>query len=316
MGPPLADTSSVTRDAFEIAYAAHTAVCTFLLDEAGICRRVVMASAKRPHEGKSLARCMGAQYVASLDGRTPGGLVELPRVGASMLFARVDDRGRISLVRTGLVTKFESRKPSSRKKNHDPFAETDGVRTSAPDISATTTPRGTRVPDPTPTFGEEHTPVTLRGSEADQVYFDITDRTQRIPTMRRSDPDLASSRETRGSQPPPPPASVAALEEIDIDVDDLATQEYPSAPPPAPLEGQRTTLPSSLAPPQLPTLRRPRFDSQPPSSDEVDAYGAKARGARRRSEGALRAAQTARATQPLDLPDAPRSDLKLARRRS
>ena len=111
----------------EIAYAAHTSVCTFLLDDQGICRRIVMtAKGKRRESARTSARCVGAQYVASLDGSAAGGLVEMPRVGAAMLFARVDESGRISLVRTGAITSFESRA------GEDPFVDPVSVETSAP----------------------------------------------------------------------------------------------------------------------------------------------------------------------------------------
>ncbi len=293
----------MTRDSFDIAYAAHTVTCTFLLDEAGICRRVVMAASKRAGEGKPLARCMGAQYVASLDGRTPGGLVELPRVGASMLFARVDEKGRISLVRTGIVTKFETKIPPSRRKpTHDPFEQTDGVRTSAPDVRQTTTPRGTRTIPEVLTFDDdEPTPATVRGGGSDHVYADLSDRTQRIPAIAEA---------MRAVIPPPSPSE----ESIDIDVDDLATAEYPSAPAPTSGEGRRVTLPSSLAPPPLPTLRQPVRD-RVPSSDDLLSPPARKRLGRPRSEGSLRvvsSAAAARISQPDAVPDAPRSDLQLA----
>lgn len=117
-----------------IAYAAHTATCTFLLDEEGICVDIVAAPGARkdPRTGNT-AQCLGAQYVASLDLASSGGLVELPSPGSTMLFARVDERGRVSLVRTGVVTEFESRRDA------DPFdgrpsADSGAVWTSAPEI--------------------------------------------------------------------------------------------------------------------------------------------------------------------------------------
>lgn len=113
----------------DISYAAHTASCTFLLDSKGICRRVVVASAKGDGRSHSAARCVGAQYVASLDPKTPGGLVDMPRVGAPMLFARVDDGGRVSLARTGALLRFES-----HAKGSDPFVASQSVETSAPHL--------------------------------------------------------------------------------------------------------------------------------------------------------------------------------------
>lgn len=125
----------------DILYAAHTATCTFLLDAEGICRRIVPVlpgakATKRRDTVRAASRCVGAQYVASLDANVTGMLAEMPRVGAPMLFARVDERGRISLVRTGNVTRFESHR-------HDPFAqgadrESLSLLTSAPAIAPST----------------------------------------------------------------------------------------------------------------------------------------------------------------------------------
>lgn len=118
--------------AFEIAYAAHTASCTFLLDADGICRRVVPAGrgSSRREPGRSAARCVSAQYVASLDPSASGMLAEMPRIGSAMLFARVDERGRVSLVRTGPVTHFE------RHHEEDPFVETEKVTSRSVETSA------------------------------------------------------------------------------------------------------------------------------------------------------------------------------------
>ncbi len=102
----------------EIAYAAHTESCTFMLDANGVCRWVVAtkAGAQQPHSRQweksqhAAARCVGAQYVASLDVQTRGGLLEMPRVGVPMLFARVDPQtARVTLVRTAAILRFETR---------------------------------------------------------------------------------------------------------------------------------------------------------------------------------------------------------------
>jgi hypothetical protein len=103
----------------EIAYAAFTETATFMLDADGICRWVVPASSVTrtttfSKELDSSERCVGAQYVASIDAHVQGGLVELPRVGASLVFAVLDASGRISLIRTGALLRFEvKRKPDS-----------------------------------------------------------------------------------------------------------------------------------------------------------------------------------------------------------
>jgi hypothetical protein len=119
---------------FKIAYAAHTNSCTFLLDGEGFCRQIVLnpslSKTVKGREAEAVARrCIGAQYVASLDGSLPGLLAEMPRVGIPMVFARVDERGRVALVRTGKVTRFDS------EQIDQPFAEVApsvSVETSAP----------------------------------------------------------------------------------------------------------------------------------------------------------------------------------------
>ncbi len=101
----------------EIAYTAHTESCTFMLDTDGICRWVIATGLKESRKARlwekshqAAARCIGAQYVASIDVGVDGGLVAAPRMGVPMLFARLDPQtGRISLVRTGPLVRFETR---------------------------------------------------------------------------------------------------------------------------------------------------------------------------------------------------------------
>lgn len=148
----------MSPESIEIVYAAHTSTCTFLLDGEGICRRVVLApngDGKRRDNPRTASRCVGAQYVASLDIRAVGGLVERPRVGAAMLFARTDSRGRVSLVRTGTVTHFET------TRTEDPFDSMGSIRTSAPALQQLFTPKST------PALADDPTPATLRQPELD-----------------------------------------------------------------------------------------------------------------------------------------------------
>jgi hypothetical protein len=98
-----------------IAYSASTVGATFLLDEAGVCRRVVLkreAGNQQTVGGRSRSqaarRVVGAQYVASIDTRVEGGLVPMPRCGAAMLFAYADDDGRLAVVRTAPLVRFET----------------------------------------------------------------------------------------------------------------------------------------------------------------------------------------------------------------
>jgi hypothetical protein len=96
----------------EIAYRALTETCTLLLDANGYCRSVLAATSSqngRPARiPESAERCIGAQYVATLDFRDPGGLRHMPERGAPMLFARIEIDGRITLVRSAPLISFET----------------------------------------------------------------------------------------------------------------------------------------------------------------------------------------------------------------
>lgn len=142
------------HDAFEITYAVHTAVCTFLLDAEGVCRRIVLASssahsvqARARDAARAAAQCVGAQFVACLDASVSGLMAATPHVGGAMLFARVDERGRISLVRTGVITRFDTLAAE------DPFdggarAPSVSVETSAPPLPPFEPPRRDPAGDP------------------------------------------------------------------------------------------------------------------------------------------------------------------------
>jgi hypothetical protein len=89
----------------ELAYVAHSERCALLLDQDGVCRWVVPKV-----DSKALAalvkRCVGAQFVASLDPDAAGLLGHDPTVGKNILLARVDE-GRVSLVRFGPLVRFD-----------------------------------------------------------------------------------------------------------------------------------------------------------------------------------------------------------------
>lgn len=270
----------MTEEEFEIAYAAHTASCTFLLDGEGICRRIAMnPHSSRPGRAsagsRNASRCVGAQYVASLDAAASGCLVEMPRIGASMLFARVDDKGRVSLVRTGVITKFEQ-----MREEHDPF-ESVSVKTSAPMIS----PRASRPgesPRPAPP-PRETARMVVADPDPDYNSESDADRTQPFQAMKHGD-----IRRALGHAPP-------------ADEPELKTAEYTSQPGrqsnPAisedvRSEGARSTLPSQVPATSqgAPTLRRAvRIDTSQTELEEQDPYVERARGMLpRRNEAAVK----------------------------
>ncbi len=245
--------------AIDIIYAAHTASCTFLLDSEGICRRIVVAPKGKRSASRTASRCVGAQYVASLDGSAAGGLVEMPRVGAAMLFARVDETGRISLVRTAVVTSFES------SAAEDPFAESGSgaVETSAPEIDSRRTPPHQEL------FEDD--------------YYDASERTQRIQALRPDQiaaalgedhdpdevPELATAEyeaveESAAYRRTPPTLRAAPRGASPDDLDDADDYSKPTTPPPG-----RSALPRvSSAPAAQATARAYSLAPRPtPSSD-------------------------------------------------
>ena len=93
-----------------IAYVAQTRDHLLMLDEEGVCLHVHRRSADiGTATSEGALRCLGAQYVATLDVNEPGLLGHAPTLGAPMLFAKVSPTGKISIVRTGPLERFDPR---------------------------------------------------------------------------------------------------------------------------------------------------------------------------------------------------------------
>lgn len=241
----------MTNESPEILYAAHTATCTFLLDADGVCRKVTIdPNNKRRDVSRTASRCVGAQYVASLDGGVPGCLVEMPRKGAALLFARVDERGRVTLVRSGIVTGFETRRredPFKNTREVQAQEEAEAVSTSAPEVA----PRPSAAPPP-----RAPAPAPERMSERSMLERASLPRAS-VPTPRASSAaDVRSAQgaaepkiRPRSKSIPDPYADVTGRTQpiqpiqpaVDHDdIDDLKTAEYnshahsPSVPPARP----------------------------------------------------------------------------------
>lgn len=160
---------------FKITYAAHTNACTFLLDAEGICRRIVpnpsLGKTQKGREAAAAAnRCIGAQYVASLDATLPGILSEMPRVGIPMVFARIDSRGRIALVRTGVVTRFENGLGESPFADRPPSVS---VETSAPPIPPAKASKHEPFGRGRPSDHDISEDITLEREEAPRQRYDV-----------------------------------------------------------------------------------------------------------------------------------------------
>jgi hypothetical protein len=87
-------------------YAVHTEACTYLLDDDGLCCRI-LSPGGLVTPGMSAA--IGSQFVACLDLTIPGGLVAELRVGSAALFATKDEKGRYVLLRTSPIQHIEAR---------------------------------------------------------------------------------------------------------------------------------------------------------------------------------------------------------------
>ncbi len=226
----------------EISYAAHTGSCIFLLDAEGICLRIVMKPTdKRRRESRVALNCVGAQYVASLDGSAAGGIVELPRVGTSMLFARVDERGRVSLVRTGKVTAFESEVAEEA-----PFEQSGSVETSAPQLATHET---TDLAGVTASNGEEI--AWLEESD----YFESSERTERLEPNRKSNHECHE-------------LATAEYDAID-------TLLLDAAPPPKAPSTRGRRLAPRVRPPVI--TWRPEGDSLTPRREAANFHASKSR---------------------------------------
>jgi hypothetical protein len=216
----------------EIAYAIHTETCTFLLDDGGICRRVIA----RVGEGgvpDTAKQCLGAQYIASLDAAVDGYLVAEPRVGSPMLFGVVTPTGRIAVVRTGRILRFEDRRDLAARALETNLPDPDGQR-----VTSRITRRDRSQVRPRSNsafFGERATPIPA--AAAPIAYRD---------TVRA---EARQGEDERAEQSYKTPVNPARLEDIP---DALPSRSTLRPPPPVP-----------AAPPSSPTARMAMYEPKP-----------------------------------------------------
>jgi hypothetical protein len=95
-----------------IAYVAQTRDHLLMLNEEGICLHVQRRWKGQGNDACDGAiACIGAQYVAALDPKEPGYLAHSPTLGVPMLFAKINATGKIVIVRTGPLERFEHKNP-------------------------------------------------------------------------------------------------------------------------------------------------------------------------------------------------------------
>jgi len=179
----------------ELPYVAFTEPCVYGLDEDGVCREVVPRTGASEQDIATANRCLGAQYVAALDGKADGFLTQLPKQGARLLFARTNDDGRIVLVRSSEVVRFWSRDKVEAEELED---------------------RARRDAEPTARFsrkrmesGFQERVSSSRGVsllELDDADLDMP--TRRCPTADEEELDAATRRVPSTTRGFPPPAAV------------------------------------------------------------------------------------------------------------
>ncbi len=106
----------------DLAYVAHSERCALLLDAEGVCRWVIPKVDAKDAMVAAAKRCIGAQFIATLDRDMPGYMGHEPRVSANLLFALVTD-GRVALVRFGPLVAFEELDAASEPAEHAEHAE-------------------------------------------------------------------------------------------------------------------------------------------------------------------------------------------------
>ena len=282
----------------DIAFAAYTDACTFMLDKSGICRWVVATSARRAANGRAnlnhvsgplpphAERCIGAQYVASIALGAKGGLIELPKPGAPLLFARIEPNGRIALVRTGPLVRFEEKADSGVRPApaHDGRESRESAAPNLPD-------------DVLDSFMAKLPTQERAGSDDDEMTTPYTPsngvhayarpttppprhsqnaRTQERESVQPTRNTSASER-ARGEQPrampriPAPPRMPLISERVDDGFDDDPQSEGPTIPirrstrlPPAPAPSRGVTARPVAPLPVRASVAPPRYTPAPP----------------------------------------------------
>ncbi len=181
----------------QTAYVFHAKSCALLLDDGGMCRWIVMKNDDDPHAAARAQRCVGAQFVATLDPEKEGLLGHEPTVGKHVLFARVDD-GRISLVRFGPILQVDRvEEPSATR---DAAPETRRVPSPADSEAATVERPAPKVAIQLAELDAEDVVTSVAvepidGSEGATAPFERSE-----PTLPSS-PSLPRLRSTRGILP-------------------------------------------------------------------------------------------------------------------
>ncbi len=182
---PLRGSAHASRN--EMAYAVHTATCTYLLDDDGVCRWIVSQQGIVPGH---VRQCIGAQFVACIDVTIHGALVAELRVGGRALFVQQSGE-RMVLLRTGPIQHVDDRRVEQPDREAPPPAaavrEPGHGQYGKPAAPAQVAPPGVSLPAPLnpPSFGvvryhgEEQT-ITIALSGRDAIDLDDPDMPTKV----------------------------------------------------------------------------------------------------------------------------------------
>jgi hypothetical protein len=224
-----------------VAYVARTQSSTLFLDADGVCLRVE-SHGRVPATTDGAHRCVGAQYVASMDLTAAGGLAPLPKVGAPLLFGAVGSNGKIYIVRTGPLVHFEEvwsgvhvRDELSQPKvivEDDPDAQTTPFRKGKPQRPPLYVPPPVPTPTSLPLLEDDSVPLSgdTFGAWVTQHGNRFVPRPSYCEDSVQIEPD---TRPVRSTIPPPSPGGMRRV----------------TTPPPPPLR----PIPITRVPPPPPS---------------------------------------------------------------
>ncbi|HEY1958033.1 MAG TPA: hypothetical protein VGH28_20570 [Polyangiaceae bacterium] len=175
-----------------------------MLDKNGVCRWAV---AQPGHTAEKVPeRIVGAQYLATLDVTADGALVDLPRIGCPMLFAATDETGRVRLVRTPPLLRFEDRREGAMRR---PLASKFDMEPLTPQVPRAYDDDATPIA-PLSSYVAELAPASERqrqSSPPESMPLPLTRQTTGTRPVSHSSPFLPPP---RTPLPPPPRARIAA----------------------------------------------------------------------------------------------------------
>jgi hypothetical protein len=181
-----------------------------LLDADGFCRVVIPTPDADDAARKAAQRCVGAQYVASIDLDVEGYLASEPKAARQLLFATVSIEGRVALIRTAPLLEMRSLDGTVAPVATSPILETVGLEDEEPVMDLA-------VDEDDEEDVETCTELTAPFSRSRPLLEPL-----RIPAPRDSAPPTVQGPRTVRGFPPPPPPPIAIASRLASRSDALA----------------------------------------------------------------------------------------------